>query len=150
MGEIIIQGFQEAGIKSHLEQEALSNFDIGYKRTFTTKDYDILLGGVTQGVASYNTAAAYLAKTDSGLGYGTFDDPEYVQTFSGLFTLSSTDEYLKSVQKLQTMNADLVPGLALCWQQSLFPYRTDTFQGGVYFPGWGLINSKTWYTVTAN
>ena len=55
------------------------------------------------------------------MGYGTFDDPDYVDTYLSLFTLTTDTEYLESVAKLQKMNAELIPGIALCWQTSLFP-----------------------------
>lgn len=147
--EIIADGFKQAGLKTHADEECLSNFDLGYQKVFNTHDYDLLIGGVTQGIASYNTASAYFAKTDNGMGYGTFDDPDYVDTYLSLFTLTTDTEYLESVAKLQKMNAELIPGIALCWQTSLFPYRTDTFSGGVYYPGWGMVNNKTWFTMTA-
>ena len=39
-----------------------------------------------------------------------------------------------------------VVGLALCWDKAYFPYRTDHYEGWTNFPGWGVINYKTWFS----
>ena len=49
--------------------------------------------------------------------------------------------------KLQAVNAEQVVGIALCWDKAYFPYRTDKYEGWVNFPGFGVINNQTWYTL---
>ena len=34
-----------------------------------------------------------------------------------------------------------------CWDKAYFPYRTDHYEGWTNFPGWGVINCETWYSL---
>ena len=34
----------------------------------------------------------------------------------------------------------------VCWDKAYFPYRTDHYEGWTNFPGWGVINYKTWFS----
>ena len=38
---------------------------------------------------------------------------------------------------------------ALCWERAFFPYRTDRYEGFSNWNSWGVINTETWYHVTA-
>ncbi len=148
LAEVVMESLKSVGIMSHLDEEAIANSDLSYKRTFEDKDYDLYLGGVTQGIAMFNTAANYFV--DAGdMGGGTYADPEYAETFRSLFQVNNDEDYVAAVQKLQQIHAEDVPAVALCWQQGLFPYRTDKFEGGVYYPGWGIVNNQMWYTLTS-
>ena len=55
------------------------------------------------------------------------------------------EEYNAAMKKLQSIADQQVIGLALCWDKAYFPYRTDRFEGWENFPGWGVINWKTWF-----
>ena len=51
------------------------------------------------------------------------------------------------MKELQALADEQVVGLALCWDKAYFPYRTDHYEGWTNFPGWGVINCETWYSL---
>ena len=50
---------------------------------------------------------------------------------------------------LQKMASEDLFAFALCWERAFFPYRTDRYEGFSNWNSWGVINTETWYHVTA-
>ena len=59
------------------------------------------------------------------------------------------DEYNERMSKLQHMISENVYAICLCADSAYFTYRTDKYEGWINFPGYGVINNQTWYTVHA-
>ena len=55
--------------------------------------------------------------------------------------------YIAGTKLLQQINAEQYIGEALCWDKAYFPYRTDRYEGWTNYPGWGVINCETWYSL---
>ena len=53
-----------------------------------------------------------------------------------------------TLQELERI-LDAAHTISFAFGTSSFPYRTDRYEGWINYPGWGVINNKTWYqTVT--
>ena len=61
----------------------------------------------------------------------------------------SDEVYIENCKKLQKYMADTIDAQALCWETAFFPYRTDKYTGWNNYPSWGVINSTTWFELTA-
>lgn len=78
---------------------------------------------------------------------GTFNDDGYVTAYQELQNAKNTEEYSKAAEKIQNINAEKLPLIALAWEKAYFPYRTDCFEGWDNWPSTGVINQETWFTV---
>ena len=67
----------------------------------------------------------------------------------GITYAASEAEYLEHVKNLQKMASEDLFAFALCWERAFFPYRTDKYEGFSNWNSWGVINTETWYHVTA-
>ena len=79
--------------------------------------------------------------------WGTGQMPEFVEAYEAKLASGSYEEYDAAMKELQRIAAEQVVGLALCWDKAYFPYRTDKFEGWINYPGWGVINSETWFNL---
>jgi peptide/nickel transport system substrate-binding protein len=77
---------------------------------------------------------------------GTCLLPEFVAAYEAKKTAGSYEAYNAAMKELQALADEQVVGLALCWDKAYFPYRTDHYEGWTNFPGWGVINYKTWFS----
>ena len=52
-------------------------------------------------------------------------------------------------KKLQHLADDEMFALTFAWQTSFFPFRTDKIENWGNWKSWGVINSETWFRITA-
>jgi peptide/nickel transport system substrate-binding protein len=146
IAEIVVSNLNAVGVKTTLDQKALT--DQAYSLSVTREgNYQLYVGATSYVWAHYKTAFGYMVP-GPGLG-GTCNIQEVVDAYSGLMAASNTADYITYAKTLQKLADKDVFGLALCWDNVYFPYRTDKYQGWVNFPGNGVINNKTWYALTA-
>ena len=81
--------------------------------------------------------------------FGTCQDEAYMAEYVKMINSNNYDAYIESFMKMQEMNAEIVPVIALSISPVYAPYRTDKIQGWINYPSWGVINSTTWYSVSA-
>jgi len=143
--EILQRDLQDIGVRVRLDG-SVNNESLWSKRTAVDRDYELYLGFTNAGIASYDSAAYTLVSVAAG-GWGTCDLPEYEAAFRQLLASRNYAEYDRQMHVLQQFNDELVPGIALCWNQIFYPYRTDRFNGWIYYLGWGVVNNQTWYQV---
>ena len=143
IAEIVIQNLQEVGINAILDEESVRNSD-HYNEFNKSGMIEIGIGYTSPGVAQFRSAYAYMT---AGSLQGTCALPELVEAYNAMVGCSSYEEYNENMAKLQAVNAEQVVGIALCWDKAYFPYRTDKYEGWVNFPGFGVINNQTWYTL---
>lgn len=148
LAEVVINNLADVGIQCALDEEAVRNDDIFKQRTQVDKNYQLYVGYTTPGVADYRTSAFYILP-EPYYQVGTFDDPDYVNAYIDLQAANDLEAYNAAVARIQEINAEKVPLIALAWEQSYFPYRTDRFTGWENWPSTGVINQDTWFTVTA-
>ena len=146
LAEVISQNLSEIGIQCVLDEEAMRNEDIFNQRTRVDKNYQLYVGYTTPGVADYRTSAFYILP-EPYYQSGTFNDEEYVTAYQELQNAKNTEEYTKAAEKIQNINAEKLPLIALAWEKAYFPYRTDHFEGWDTWPSTGVINQETWFTV---
>ena len=79
--------------------------------------------------------------------WGTCNVEAFNDAYYAMAGSASTEEYLENYATLQQVAADNMVMLALAWDACYFPYRTDKYEGWINFPGYGVINNQTWYTV---
>jgi peptide/nickel transport system substrate-binding protein len=143
VAEILKGNLDAVGIKTTLdEQYAVTKY-------ISQGTYELYIGYSTSGVALYDTAFYYMVTSNFSISSATCDIPEVSNAYVALKTAMDTPGYVTNMHKLQQLAGKYVFGLALCWDKAYFPYRTDKYTGWVNFPGWGVINNKTWYSLTA-
>ena len=104
-------------------------------------------------MASYSTAFRYfmaeLREGESSWIWGTVHDEEFKKDYYAMTQAVSDEVYIENCKKLQKYMADTIDAQALCWETAFFPYRTDKYTGWNNYPSWGVINSTTWFELTA-
>ena len=96
----------------------------------------------------YDTSFFYMAYNPNTTNpWGTCTLPEFAAAYEAKQAAGSYDEYNAAVVELQHVADEQVVGLAVCWDKAYFPYRTDKYEGWTDFPGWGVINNQTWFTL---
>lgn len=148
IAEIISSNLAEVGIQITLDEASVRNSDYNAQ---LRKDgtYELFLAYSTQGVGMFKTAYMYIIDEGPGVAWGSCMEPELLDAYRSLMKAQDYDEYTACVQQLQKLNAEHVYGIALCWDKSYYPYRTDKYEGWTDFPGWGVINCETWYNLHA-
>lgn len=146
IAEVIKTNLAAVGVKTVLDDESVRNSD---HATDVRKQgtYQLYIGYTSPGVAMYDTAFMYIIGDNGNNPWGTCLIPEFVSAYEAKKSAGSYQEYDAAVKKLQAIADKDVVGLALCWDNAYFPYRTDKYQGWTNYPGWGAINNQTWFTL---
>ena len=152
IAEVIMKSLDEVGIKNHLDEESISNSEV-WEDNMTKGNYDFSITLTTSGMASYSTAFRYfmaeLREGESSWIWGTVHDEEFKKDYYAMTQAVSDEVYIENCKKLQKYMADTIDAQALCWETAFFPYRTDKYTGWNNYPSWGVINSTTWFELTA-
>jgi len=146
IAEIIMKNLDAVGVKTTLDEQCANNSDY-FMKVRKEGTYELFIGYTSPVFAHYKTAFFYMVQPLDNNKWGTCNIQEVVDAYKGLRTASSTEEYISYAKTLQKLAGEDVFGLALCWDKAYFPYRTDKYEGWVNYPGWGVINNKTWYNV---
>lgn len=146
IAEVLTENLKKIGVNASLDEESARNEDY---ETKVHKDgsYQIYINYSTQGVAFYKTAYLYVFADPVLSMWGTCTLPEFSQAYSGLLTAHGQEDYIKAVKSMQQINAQQAMSVPLCWDTAYYPYRTDKYKGWVNYPGWGVINQETWYSL---
>lgn len=146
IAEIIGTNLNTIGVKTTLDDQSVRNED--YNKTLLSDGtYQLYIAYCTHGLGMFVTAYMYVLDEGPGVPYGSCLDPKLSTTYQNLMKAQDYENYSSSVKTLQKLNAENVYGIALCWDKSYYPYRTDKYVGWTNFPGWGVINSDTWYNL---
>lgn len=145
IAEVMMEDWAAVGIKSHFDTDAFSNRDIWSQRV-STPDYDVYVGVVSGTTTAFNTAFYYMLES-SRLKAGVHPGKEMNELFQNMLNAKTEEEYAIYCKQLQQANAKDFAGAALCWDTAFFPYRTDKINGWIYYPSWGVINGRTWFSL---
>jgi len=148
LAEVMIGNLKDVGVVVEIDEEAVRNTDIFNQRTKVDQNYQLYVGYTTSGVADYRTSAFYVLPKPYYQS-GTFDDPEYVAAYQELQAANNIEAYNTAVAKIQKINAEKLPLIALAWEKAYFPYRTDTFSGFDNWTSTGVINQDCWWVINA-
>jgi peptide/nickel transport system substrate-binding protein len=145
IAEVVASNLNAVGIKTTIDEKSLTDqtYSLNLYRTY---NYQLYVSLTSSGWAHYQTAFSYMIMGGSPTG-GTCDIPEVVEAYNAMMSAGSTAEYIENVQTLQQLASKYTFGLALCWDNTYFPFRIDKYAGWVNFPGVGVINGQTWYKV---
>lgn len=145
MSEIIMGNLKDIGIETVLDEESVRNAD--HLTEFRKSGmYELYIGYNTSGVAMYDSAFMYMVPNPKN-PWGTCTDEEFNALYEEMMNVGSYEEYNSISSRLQKLADDKKTGIALSWDKAYFPYRTDKYTGWISYPGWGVINSSTWYNV---
>ena len=147
IAEIMISNLADIGVKAVLDEESVRNSD--YATEFRRSgEYQLFIGYTSPGMARYEGAFYYAALGANATNpWGTCNVEAFNDAYYAMAGSASTEEYLENYATLQQVAADNMVMLALAWDACYFPYRTDKYEGWINFPGYGVINNQTWYTV---
>ena len=145
IAEILIQNLDEVGIKCTLDEESIRNAD-HEQQLRNDGAYEIYICYATQGVSFYKTPFLYMFDNDLSM-WGTCDLENFDAAYNNMLNAQGPEDYAQYVKELQKIASEDVVGIALCWDTAYYPYRTDKYEGWQNFPGWGVINYKTWYSL---
>lgn len=152
IADVIMASLDKVNIKNHIDQESLSNSEV-WENNVTEGKYDLSIGYTTSGMATYTSAFRYFIseprQEESGWFWGTYHDQDFKDTYYSMVQAISEEEYVSKIKKLQNMASEQVFAQALAWEKAFFPYRTDKYAGWNNYPSWGVINSRTWFDLTA-
>ena len=146
---VIGDNLAKVGVKTTLDEESLTSREAWSARSENGGTYQIYIGYCTAGIASYIGAPMYIVNYTETGWWGTWQDPDFMTAYNNVRASSSFEEYEDSMHRLQQVVAEQLPAVSFAFGTSSFPYRTDKIEGWINFPGWGVINPKTWYTARA-
>ena len=145
IAEVLKTNLEAVGVQTTMDEESVRNSD---HATEVRKQgtYELYIGYTSPGVAMYDTAFMYMIGDNDNNRWGTCLLPEFVAAYEAKKTAGSYEAYNAAMKELQALADEQVVGLALCWDKAYFPYRTDHYEGWTNFPGWGVLNYKTWFS----
>jgi len=79
--------------------------------------------------------------------YGTCTDPKFSELYNTTMSAKTAEEMKTAVYKLQDYYARELPGIVLYWTKSIYPYRSDKFEGWVPIEGYGLTSHQSWFSI---
>jgi peptide/nickel transport system substrate-binding protein len=145
IAEIVISNLNDIGVKTVRDEKGIN--DQSYTlQVYREGSYQLYVSFTSYVWAHYHTAFSYMVSGGNPAG-GTCNLPEVLDAYEGMNAAVSTEEYKTYIKTLQQLADKYVFGLALCWDNVYFPYRTDKYKGWVNYPGNGVINNQTWYSV---
>lgn len=145
IAEIIITNLKEIGVNCTLDEESIRNSD-HEKQLRNDGAYEIYICYATQGVSFYKTPFLYMFNNPLSM-WGTCNLENFDKAYNDMLNAQGQEEYEQTLKVLQKIASEDVVGIALCWDTAYYPYRTDKYEGWTNFPGWGVINCETWYTL---
>ena len=149
LAAILADNLAKVGIKTTLDEESMTSREAWSARAENGGTYQLYLGYCTSGIASYIGAPMYIVNYTETGWWGTWQDPEYLDAYHAVKAVNNFDDYKAAMRELQRIISEQLPAISFAFGTSSFPYRTDRYEGWINYPGWGVINNKTWYqTVT--
>ena len=149
LAAILADNLAKVGIKTTLDEESMTSREAWSAIAENGGTYQLYLGYCTSGIASYIGAPMYIVNYTETGWWGTWQDPEYLDAYHAVKAVNNFDDYKAAMRELQRIISEQLPAISFAFGTSSFPYRTDRYEGWINYPGWGVINNKTWYqTVT--
>ena len=146
IAEVLKTDLEAVGIRTTLDDESVRNSDHA-NEVRKQGTYELYIGYTSPGVAMYDTAFMFIIGNNGNNPWGTCLIPEFVEAYEAKKASGTYEEYNQACKDLQAIADSDVVGLALCWDNAYFPYRTDKYEGWTNFPGWGVINNETWFSL---
>lgn len=138
--EILSYTLKKAGINAvPLVPEATE----ANKRIYENKDFDMWVVSQDPYMSSLSFGTIDVVSTQ----YGTCDDPEYIQLYQNMMASKDSAELKEAAYALQDYYANEMPAIPLYWYRSIYPYRSDRFEGWIPVDGYGLTSHQSWFSI---
>lgn len=98
----------------------------------------------------YMTALGFATIDLVPMQYGTCPDPKFSDLYNATMSAKNPSELKTAVYKLQDYYANELPGIALYWCKSIYPYRSDRFEGWAPLEGYGLTSHRSWFSIKSS
>jgi peptide/nickel transport system substrate-binding protein len=95
----------------------------------------------------YMTALGFATIDLVPMQYGTCTDPRFSVLYNATMSAKTPEEMKEAVYNLQDYYAQELPGIALYWSKTIYPYRSDRFEGWVPLQGYGLTSHESWFSI---
>jgi peptide/nickel transport system substrate-binding protein len=130
--------------KAGVEFEPYTNeLSVLQKMVWTDRSYDMHIDFHDP----YMTALGFATIDLVPLQYGTCTDPEFSELYNVTMSARTPEEMKAAVYELQDYYARELPGIALYWSKSIYPYRSDRFEGWIPLEGYGLTSHQSWFSL---
>ena len=119
--------------------------------TKNAKNYDLVFfRGTPWGMLMHaGHGSGYFDSRRTGAGVlFNLDDPEYLATCDARLATALPQQQAELDRRIQELHAELLPGFALVWINSVYPYRKGWDNWVVDHIYGGVVNSFSWFTVT--
>jgi len=116
-------------------------------------DYDLVFFRATPwGMLMHAShGSGYFDSRRSGAGVlHNLSAPEYLAACDARLATADLATQERLDKELQQMHADFLPGIALTWIDSVYPYRTGWSNWTIDHIYGGVVNSFSWFTVKKN
>lgn len=130
--------------KAGIEFEPYTNeLPVLQKMVWTDRSYDMHIDFHDP----YMTALGFATIDLVPLQYGTCTDSRFSELYNATMSAKDQEELSRAVYDLQDYYAEELPGIALYWSKSIYPYRSDRFEGWVPLEGYGLTSHQSWFSI---
>jgi len=140
VAEMLSQMLKEVGVEFDPYTNELS---VLQKMIWVDRDYDMHIDFHDPYLIALSFATIDLVS----LQYGTCSDPEFLDLYNATMSAKTPEELKDAVYNLQDYFAEELPGIPLYWSESLYPYRSDRFEGWVPLQGYGLTSHQSWFSI---
>jgi peptide/nickel transport system substrate-binding protein len=145
--ELLKANFAEAGIGLALNITDVPNFREITEKTHTNQAMVTKFTAFGMGMQA-GMGAAYLSGSGSSNGQGQIFDEAFDGIVNKLRTAATPEAYLSAAAEAQNYYAENFPAIALFWDSYIQAYSSK-LTGFTVDGTFGLLNTRTWYSISA-
>lgn len=138
MAEVIASYLKNVGLNATLDQEVIGNVDKASKKLHDDKDFWLCVRRAYPMITQVIGGLCHfvdLGKTKEGIGaWGTSDDPQLQELYFKMLYARNEKEALEAIRELQDYYNKTLVGIALSWNELLYPHRIDKYTGWITYP----------------
>lgn len=138
--ELISYTLKKAGIDA---QPLIPDATEANKMVYDDKSYDMRVVSQDPYMSSLSLGTIDVVSEQ----YGTCDDPEYIHLYQNMMSARDSAEFKEDAYALQDYYAKEMPAIPLYWYRSIYPYRSDRFEGWIPVDGYGLTSHQSWFGI---
>ena len=145
--ELVVSNLAEIGIVAELNSVDTST----WLATKDEMDYDIVFFRATPWGTMMHAShgSGYFDSRRTGAGVlHNLDAQEYLDTCDARLSTALPEEQRELDIKIQELHNEYLPGIALVWIESIYPYQTDWDNWVIDHIYGGVVNSFSWFQVT--
>ena len=147
IAEVMTANLAEVGVRVSLDEQAWADNQEYILSTMRNNEYELMLITTPLSMVTWCGITNYVADLTelSGRTFGSYQDPEYLATYTKMLFSTNYDDYEQGYRDIQRMNAEDVTAIVWDITTSYYPHRTDKFTGWINYPGVGTVHGDLWY-----